>query len=120
MKRFFLFLFFFLSGCTVGDYVRPLLPGNVYLQGGRICSKPDDGNIISNYILYEGKYSNAIKLKRVKGQFDPVCIDINELSPDIIYIGQYMLSSGSKKEYYGFSIIRSGVRILRLDDNHIK
>ncbi|HGU1991891.1 TPA: lipoprotein, partial [Escherichia coli] len=26
----------------------------------------------------------------------------------------------SKKEYYGFSIIRSGVRILRLDDNHIK
>ncbi|HGU2370253.1 TPA: lipoprotein, partial [Escherichia coli] len=25
MKRFFLFLFFFLSGCTVGDYVRPLL-----------------------------------------------------------------------------------------------
>ncbi|HGU1014196.1 TPA: lipoprotein, partial [Escherichia coli] len=25
MKRF--FLFFFLSGCTVGDYVRPLLPG---------------------------------------------------------------------------------------------
>ena len=113
-------LFFFLSGCTVGDYVRPLLPGNVYLQGGRICSKPDDGNIISNYILYEGKYSNAIKLKRVKGQFDPVCIDINELSPDVIYIGQYMLSSGSKKEYYGFSIIRSGVRILRLDDNHIK
>ena len=78
----------------------------------RICSKPDDGNIISNYILYEGKYSNAIKLKRVKGQFDPVCIDINELSPDVIYIGQYMLSSGSKKEYYGFSIIRSGVRIL--------
>ncbi|EOY4630224.1 TPA: lipoprotein, partial [Escherichia coli] len=32
----------------------------------------------------------------------------------------YMLSSGSKKEYYGFRIIRSGVRILRLDDNHIK
>ncbi|HFP9718054.1 TPA: lipoprotein, partial [Escherichia coli] len=25
MKRF--FLLFFLSGCTVGDYVRPLLPG---------------------------------------------------------------------------------------------
>ncbi|MEX1716935.1 lipoprotein, partial [Escherichia coli] len=44
MKRF--FLFFFLSGCTVGDYVRPLLPGNVYLQDRRICSKPDDGNII--------------------------------------------------------------------------
>ncbi|EOL9884293.1 lipoprotein, partial [Escherichia coli] len=36
MKRFFLFLFFFLSGCTVGDYVRPLLPGNVYLQDRRI------------------------------------------------------------------------------------
>ncbi|ELD0457223.1 hypothetical protein QPJ18_004362 [Escherichia coli] len=118
MKRF--FLFFFLSGCTVGDYVRPLLPGNVYLQDGRICSKPDDGNMISNYILYEGKYGNAIKLKRVKGQFDPVCIDISELSSDIIYIGKYMLSSGSKKEYYGFSIIRSGERILRLDDNHIK
>ncbi|EOL2651722.1 TPA: lipoprotein, partial [Escherichia coli] len=45
MKRF--FLFFFLSGCTVGDYVRPLLPGSVYLQDGQICSKPDDGNIIS-------------------------------------------------------------------------
>ncbi|EFC1244773.1 hypothetical protein D9F96_23665 [Escherichia coli] len=118
MKRF--FLFFFLSGCTVGDYVRPLLPGNVYLQDRRICSKPDDGNIISNYILYEGKYSNAINLKRVKGQFDPVCIDISELFPDVIYIGQYMLSSGSKKEYYGFSIIRSGERILRLDDNHTK
>ncbi|HFP1577763.1 TPA: lipoprotein, partial [Escherichia coli] len=27
MKRF--FLLFFLSGCTVGDYVRPLLPGNI-------------------------------------------------------------------------------------------
>ncbi|QIB18262.1 hypothetical protein G3M73_03225 [Escherichia coli] len=118
MKRF--FLFFFLSGCTVGDYVRPLLPGNVYLQDGRVCSKPDDGDIISNYILHEGKYGNAIKLKRVTGQFDPVCIDISELSPDVIYIGQYMLSSGSKKEYYGFRIIRSGVRILRLDDNHIK
>ncbi|HIA7155944.1 TPA: lipoprotein, partial [Escherichia coli] len=26
----------------------------------------------------------------------------------------------SKKEYYGFSIIRTGERILRLDDNHIK
>ncbi|HFM1722607.1 TPA: lipoprotein, partial [Escherichia coli] len=25
-----------------------------------------------------------------------------------------------KKEYYGFSIIRTGERILRLDDNHIK
>ncbi|HGU4250916.1 TPA: lipoprotein, partial [Escherichia coli] len=24
------------------------------------------------------------------------------------------------KEYYGFSIIRTGERILRLDDNHIK
>ena len=24
-----------LSGCNVGDYVRPLLPGNVYLQDGQ-------------------------------------------------------------------------------------
>lgn len=90
-------MLFFLSGCTVGDYVRPLLPGNVYLQDGRVCSKPDDGNIISNYILYEGEYGNEIKLKRVTGQFDPVCIDISELSSDVIYIGNYMLSSGSKK-----------------------
>ncbi|EFA4800261.1 hypothetical protein KRG64_003434 [Escherichia coli] len=118
MKRF--FLFFFLSGCTVGDYVRPLLPGSVYLQDGQICSKPDDGNIISNYVLYEGKYGNSIKLKRVTGQFEPVCIDISELSSDVMYIGKYMLYSGSKKEYYGFSIIRTGERILRLDDNHIK
>ncbi|HFO3114721.1 TPA: lipoprotein, partial [Escherichia coli] len=51
---------------------------------------------------------------------EPVCIDISELSSDVMYIGKYMLSSGSKKEYYGFSIIRTGERILRLDDNHIK
>ncbi|KDA58467.1 hypothetical protein AA98_1528 [Escherichia coli 2-011-08_S1_C1] len=37
-----------------------------------------------------------------------------------MYIGKYMLSSGSTKEYYGFSIIRTGERILRFDDNHIK
>ncbi|HFP0469544.1 TPA: lipoprotein, partial [Escherichia coli] len=49
MKRF--FLLFFLSGCTVGDYVRPLLPGNISLQDGRVCSKPDDGSMILNYIL---------------------------------------------------------------------
>ncbi|HBA8975218.1 TPA: hypothetical protein J1239_000551 [Escherichia coli] len=118
MKRF--FLLFFLSGCTVGDYVRPLLPGNISLQDGRVCSKPDDGSMISNYILYEGKYSNVVKLKKLTSQFEPVCIDISELSSDVTYIGKYMLSSGSKKEYYGFSIIRTGERILRLDDNNIK
>ncbi|GLB73976.1 hypothetical protein EcoAe3A3_43840 [Escherichia coli] len=74
-------MFFFLSGCTVGDYVRPLLPGSVYLQDGQICSKPDDGNIISNYVLYEGKYGNAIKLKRVTGQF----VDWPPESPDNQY-----------------------------------
>ena len=62
MKRFFLLLF--LSGCTVGDYVRPLLPGNISLQDGRVCSKPDDGSMILNYILYEGKYGNVVKLKK--------------------------------------------------------
>ncbi|AUT26565.1 hypothetical protein FHD46_14435 [Escherichia coli] len=54
MKRFFLLLF--LSGCTVGDYVRPLLPGNIYLQDARVCSKPDDGNMILNYIFWKMIY----------------------------------------------------------------
>lgn len=110
-------LLFLLSGCTMGDYIPPLLPGNVYSLGSNICAKSNGESIISDYILFEGRQGAKIKIVKTLGKNNFVCIDSKDLSGNVTYIGHYVTLRNNKKEYYGFNVIKISGRIFRMNDD---
>lgn len=115
IKKVSIFLFL-LSGCTMGDYIPPLLSGDIYRLGSKICAKSNDGNIISDYVLFEGVQGDKIKMVEVAGKNNFVCIDSEGLLENVTYIGHYVTINNNKKEYYGFNVKKIDGRIYRVDD----
>ncbi len=111
------FLSFILFGCTMGDYIPPLLPGNVYSLGSKICVKSNGESIISDYILFEGRQGGKIKIAKALGKNKFVCIDSKKLSENVTYVGHYVTLHNDKKEYYGFNVIKIDGRIFRMNDD---
>lgn len=101
----------------MGDYIPPLLSGNIYSLGGEFCARSNDGNVISNYILFEGVRGDEIKRAIMAGRNDYVCIDSEELAENIAYIGHYVTVKNGEKEYYGFNVMKIDGRIYRLDND---
>jgi len=108
----------FLCGCAMGDYIPPLLSGDIYSLDSQICARTSDGNVISNYVLFEGVRGDKIKMAIMAGKSNVLCIDSEGLLEGVTYIGHYAAIKNGKKKYYGFNIMKNNGVVFKMNDDN--